>query len=112
MVLIENGIGVAQVPTKPKVVATPKATVAPKVVATPKSSVTPKGASTVKPAATLKKGAKCKAGDKDPTGKLLCIKNPSNKYVWTSQLTSRNSTSPSQSPSVTTPKTDSPTAGG
>ena len=111
MVLIENGIGVAQVPTKPKVVATPKATVAPKVVATPKSSVTPKGTTTVKPAAAPKKGAKCNAGDKDATGKLLCIKNASNKYVWTPQLPSRNPASPSQSSAVIAPKPDSPTAG-
>jgi hypothetical protein len=110
MVLIENGIGVAQVPTKPKVVATPKATVAPKVVATPKSSVTPKGTSTLKPAAA-KKGAKCNAGDKDPTGKLLCQKNAANKYVWVAPLPPRNPAPQPQSPTVTTPKTDSPTAG-
>jgi hypothetical protein len=112
MVLIENGIGVAQVPTKPKVVATPKATMAPKVVATPKSSVTPKGTSTVKPAATLKKGAKCKAGDKDPTGKLLCQKSAANKYIWVESLPSRKTASPSQSSAVIAPKPDSPTAGG
>ena len=111
MVLIENGIGVAQVPTKPKVVATPKATVAPKVVATPKSSVTPKGTSTVKPAAA-KKGAKCNAGDKDVTGKLLCQKSAANKYIWVESLSSRKSASPSLSPSLTTPKTYSPTACG
>jgi hypothetical protein len=110
MVLIENGIGVAQVPTKPKVVATPKATVAPKVVATPKSSVTPKGTSTVKPAAAPKKGAKCNAGDKDPTGKLLCQKIAANKLVWVAALPPRNPAP--QSPTVTAPKTDSPTAGG
>jgi len=111
MVLIENGIGVAQVPTKPKVVATPKATVAPKVVATPKSSVTPKGTSTVKPATAAKKGAKCNAGDKDATGKLLCQKNAANKFVWVAPLPSRNSASPSQSSAVIAPKPDSPTAG-
>jgi hypothetical protein len=42
----------------------------------------------------------------------LCIKDPSNKYVWTPQLPSRNSASPSQSSAVIAPKTDSPTAGG
>ena len=64
----------------------------------------------LKPAAAPKKGAKCNAGDKDATGKLLCQKNAANKYVWVAPLPPRNPAP--QSPTVTAPKPDSPTAGG
>ena len=93
-VLIENGIGVAQVPTKPsaepaapKASATPKATAAPKASATPQATTTPKASTTAKPAAVKAvKGKACTAGQKDPTNKLTCVKNPAGKFVWAEPL--------------------------
>jgi hypothetical protein len=93
-VLIENGIGVAQVPTKPsaeppapKATATPKETAAPKATATPKATAAPKASTTAKPVAVKAvKGKPCTADQKDPTNKLTCAKNPAGKFIWGESL--------------------------
>ena len=107
-VLIENNIGVAQVPTKPT--AAPKPT---KAATTPtKAASTPPKAATSTPKATTtaaakapKKGAACKSGDKDPTGKLSCQKTSATKFTWVVSLAPATSATPAtpKTPAATTP---------
>ena len=102
-VLIENNIGVAQVPTKttaapkpPKVTTTPPkvTTTPPKVTTTPpKVTTTPPKVTTTPPKAAakaIKKGAACKSGDKDPEGKLDCQKTTATKFTWVVKLAPKN----------------------
>jgi len=103
-VLIENNIGVAQVPTKPPKAAPkpPKATTTP-----PKATTTPPKVATTTPKAAakvIKKGAACKSGDKDPAGKLTCQKTTATKFIWVEALTSKNPVSASPSASTSPSK--------
>ena len=104
-VLIENNIGVAQVPTKPT--AEPKAT-EPATKPT-KEATTPTKSATASPKATKKattspaaakpvKGAVCKSGDKDPAGKLICQKTGT-KFIWAEPLASKKKVTPAPSAS-------------
>ena len=80
-VLIQEGIGVPQVPTQPTEAPTPKATATPKVTPTAKATV----AATATPSAkaiVAVKGQPCTSGQKDPTNKLNCAKNKAGKFVW------------------------------
>ena len=99
-VLIENNIGVPQVPTKPT--AEPKAT-EPATKPT-KEATTPTKSATASPKATKKattspaaakpvKGAVCKSGDKDPAGKLICQKTGT-KFIWAEPLASKKKVTP------------------
>ena len=103
-VLIENGIGVPQVPTKPT--AKPSAEpVAPKASATP--TATPKATATPKPIKAVK-NKPCTAEQKDPTNKLTCAKNPAGKYVWGEPLATAPKKSPSGTPTATPSASESP----
>jgi len=113
-VLIENNIGVAQVPTKPTPAPKPTkaATTPPKVTtATPKAATTTPKASTTAAAKVIKKGAACTSGDKDPAGKLLCQKAADNKFKWVETLSSKNpaSASPGASTSASKAASAAPT---
>ena len=111
-VLIENNIGVAQVPTKPT--PAPKPT---KAATTPtKAATTPTKAATTTPKATTtaaakapKKGAACASGDKDPTGKLSCQKTTPTKFTWVVSLAPKTTASASPSASTSASKAASAT---
>jgi proteasome lid subunit RPN8/RPN11 len=81
-VLIENGIGVAQVPTKPSpepttATPTPKAPTVSKSPTSTTKSPTPKA-----PVVAIKNKA-CTAGQVDPKGKLVCRqKTAGAKFLW------------------------------
>ena len=113
-VLIENNIGVPQVPTKPT--AEPKAT-EPATKPT-KEATTPTKSATASPKATKKatpspaaakpvKGAVCKSGDKDPAGKLICQKTGA-KFTWVEAPAPKKTLAPapsaSSSPSKAAPR--------
>jgi proteasome lid subunit RPN8/RPN11 len=108
LVLIKNGIGVPQVPTKQTLAPTKTSTPAPAkpaVSGTPKVS-TPKITSTAKAStAPIKavKGQPCVKAAIDPKGKLTC-QPVNNKFIWSTPLSS----SPKESPATT----DSSTAVG
>ena len=111
-VLIENNIGVAQVPTKPTPAPKPTkaATTPPKVTtATPKAATTTPKATTTAAAKVIKKGAACTSGDKDPAGKLLCQKAADNKFKWVETLSSKNPVSASPIASTSASKAASAT---
>ena len=114
-VLIENNIGVPQVPTKPT--AEPKATepatkptkeatkptkeatTPTKEATTPtKSAIPTKSATTSSTAAKPVKGAVCKSGDKDPEGKLICQKTGT-KFTWVEPKAPKKTLAPSPSAS-------------
>ena len=104
-VLIENNIGVAQVPTKPT--PAPKPT---KAATTPTKAPTstPK-ASTTAAAKVIKKGAACTNGDKDPAAKLICQKTTPTKFTWVEPLASKTTASASPSTSTSASKAASAT---
>lgn len=111
-VLIENEIGVAQVPTKPTAKPTaepvaPKASATPKATAAPKASATPKVSATTKPIKAVK-NQPCTVEQKDPTKKLTCAKNPAGKFVWGEPLV----TAPKKSPVGKPPTGETATSGG
>jgi proteasome lid subunit RPN8/RPN11 len=91
-VLIENGIGVAQVPTKPSPepvasapTAAPKSpTAAPKSpTAAPKSPTAAPKSPTPKAPVVAKENKVCTPGQVDPKGELLCRKGKSGaKHFW------------------------------
>ncbi len=111
-VLIENNIGVAQVPTKPTPAPKPTkaATTPTKAATTPTKAPTstPK-ASTTAAAKVIKKGAACTNGDKDPAAKLICQKTTPTKFTWVEPLASKTTASASPSTSTSASKAASAT---
>jgi proteasome lid subunit RPN8/RPN11 len=99
--LVLNGIGAPQVPTKPTAPpaptksATPKATTTPKTPSTPKASATPIKAVAGKP---------CTQGQKDPKKKLECVKVADKKFEW------RSNGLAAPAPTIKPPTSDSATA--
>ena len=121
-VLIQEGIGVPQVPTQPTEAPTPTATATPKVTPTATATATPKVTPTAKatPTATNKPpavkavaGKPCTSGQKDPKGKLQCVKVSSTKFEWqvNGLTTPTQSASPASSATTKPPTSDTSTAG-
>ena len=121
-VLIENNIGVPQVPTKPTAEpkATEPATKPTKEATKPTKEATKptkeatkptKSATTSSTAVKPVKGAVCKSGDKDPAGKLNCQKTGT-KFIWVEPLASKKTVTPapgaSSSPSKSAPEAPVP----
>ena len=134
-VLIENNIGVPQVPTKPTVepkatepatkptkeatkptkeatTPTKEATTPTKEATTPtKSAIPTKSATTSSTAAKPVKGAVCKSGDKDPEGKLICQKTGT-KFTWAESKAPKKTLAPSPSASSSPSKAAQKDPGG
>ena len=86
LVLIDNGIGVPQVPTKPTPAPTkPAASGTPKA-STPKATSTATAKTTTAPIKAVK-GQPCTKGAIDKRGKLTC-QPVGNKFIWSQPLAS------------------------
>ncbi len=132
-VLIQEGIGVPQVPTQPTEAPTPKATASPKATSTAKAIVAVKdqpctagqkdpknllncaknkNGKFVWSVITAKVGQACTAGQKDPKGKLDCVKVAPNKFEWQSNKLVSPSLPATPSPSKQPPISETSTGGG
>jgi len=109
-VLIQEGIGVPQVPTQPTEAPTPTATATPKVTPTATATAT---ATNKPPAVKAVAGKPCTSGQKDPKGKLQCVKVSSTKFEWqvNGLTTPTQSASPASSATTKPPTSDTSTAG-
>ena len=107
--LLENNIGVPQVPTEPTVAPKPtKEATKPTKEATTSPKATKEATTSPKATAKPIKNAVCKSGDKDPAGKLICQKTGT-KFTWVEPLPKKKTVTPTPSAS-TSPNKPAPGA--